>query len=983
MASESEVEPKSIDSMVHIRASDAFPKKEILMLFSEDSSTVGIIPFTLLSGEYAEFAGKTTDGSIVLTNYRLVVQIQSNSYSIPIGLLETVELKDIFFLYFYSKDAKTYRCTFSSNDQCVEWHKKLSAAISSPRRIENLFAFAHYAWGNEEGTIDYQNNLNNAEPSKSMFEDEVERMGFDLTISWRISTINDQYSLCLSYPTELLVPATIDDKVLIKLSTFRSSKRIPAVVWRHRGNGCVIARCSQPEMGWMGWRSNEDEKLIQEIGLACTYNGGTNRRREDEICEDQQNLQIVNSPKVLKILILDARSYAAAFTNRAKGGGYECPEYYPNCEIQFMNLVNIHYIRKSFHNLRAACAAITEQPNWLSLLENTKWLHYISGLLRASMMAVNAIEEERAVVVHCSDGWDRTSQIVSLAELMLDPYYRTIRGFQVLVEKEWLEFGHKFGDRCGHGLLSDDANERCPVFLQWLDCVHQLLIQFPISFEFNESFLVKLVEHTYSCLFGTFLCNNSRERNEHKIQNKTYSVWSFLNLKEHRYRNFLYVKNDSVLKPSFQVRDLRFWNSLFLQSSDSIKVSGVTVVSNGSASIETEENSGGSTPKEELLLPVPNGVEAELEEEAAATDEEEQQQQPSNGLVKTRSCGDLSSSLILKQRRLSDPRNLCELLSCEKCDSGSVKSKNLRESSDLEEGEMSLVNGEMSGKKDCSSEVSVELEPEIKTKVFETSTDTLVGELEPKKEEEEEEEDDVKLLLLSNNGNLNVNISTSTTELSDSRVQHYSKAVQSSNNYNNNNNNNLINNNNFELLNGSGKCALCSNGSCWCRSRKIYYDNFRTSSSGSAAGSGAAAGSSSVNGGTNFNGCRSPSFGFNSRTPSSGFPATPCDERSAFSSGSSSGSSNTLMASAVINGGSSSSSSAEKKLMFDIDGLSVVNDEVQLRLNELIAEHEAKVVHLKHLLSLTQLALCQQVCQRCNSQWRNNMTAEIMDEVVN
>lgn len=39
--------------------------------------------------------------------------------------------------------------------------------------------------------------------------------------------------------------------------------------------------------------------------------------------------------------------------------------------------------------------------------------------------------EKRSVLVHCSDGWDRTAQTCSLAEIILDPYYRTIHGFQV------------------------------------------------------------------------------------------------------------------------------------------------------------------------------------------------------------------------------------------------------------------------------------------------------------------------------------------------------------------------------------------------------------------------------------------------------------------------------------------------------------------------------------------------------------------------
>lgn len=65
--------------------------------------------------------------------------------------------------------------------------------------------------------------------------------------------------------------------------------------------------------------------------------------------------------------------------------------------------------------------------SWLGLLEKTMWLQHLSGLLAASVTVCHAIEKKgRPVLVHCSDGWDRTPQLVATAQLCLDPFYRTV-----------------------------------------------------------------------------------------------------------------------------------------------------------------------------------------------------------------------------------------------------------------------------------------------------------------------------------------------------------------------------------------------------------------------------------------------------------------------------------------------------------------------------------------------------------------------------
>ena len=84
-----------------------------------------------------------------------------------------------------------------------------------------------------------------------------------------------------------------------------------------------------------------------------------------------------------------------------------------------------------------------------SNLESSNWYEFIHRILKYSCEIAEKIVKNKSVLIHCSDGWDRTAQLVSLSELLIDPYYRTIKGFAVLIEKEWLSFGHQFGLRNG------------------------------------------------------------------------------------------------------------------------------------------------------------------------------------------------------------------------------------------------------------------------------------------------------------------------------------------------------------------------------------------------------------------------------------------------------------------------------------------------------------------------------------------------------
>ena len=420
----------------------------------------------------------------------------------------------------------------------------------------------------------------------------------------------------------MVVPSRISDTTLNYAAKYRSKCRIPALTYLHWANHGSITRSSQPMVGLKNARSIQDEKLIEAI-FSSHHFADPNSMAAKAAAEASASANPGSGGSTFAVygatstnLIVDARPTANAMVMVARGAGTENMEYYKGCKKTYLGIDNIHVMRDSINRLTDALREsepaatfgmqveptadpqpesgsesatgqaadpptlrATPEPVDANALRRSSWLKHISNLLEGSMTIVRNIHINSShVLIHCSDGWDRTSQLASISEICLDPYYRTFEGLAVLIEKDWLSFGFQFAHR--HGLKGnekcfvtasrhhtvDDEDDRAsdlsdgeaseapsqaaaaatafwgftkqltanfasgassagptpgspiretsPVFHQFLDCVWQLQRQFPTQFEYNDEFLVELFRVALESCFGTFLHDSERQRLE-------------------------------------------------------------------------------------------------------------------------------------------------------------------------------------------------------------------------------------------------------------------------------------------------------------------------------------------------------------------------------------------------------------------------------------------------------------------------------------
>lgn len=363
------------------------------------------------------------------------------------------------------------------------------------------------------------------------------------------------------YPKLIAVPRQVTDEQLAKIAKHRTRGRLPALSFVHGESGAVLVRCSQPRSGIKKLRCEEDEFYFKEMirrnpggekmiiydarpFLNAAWNRGVKGAGYED--EEHYNCKVVflNIPNIHRVKVAHDDLIASFYNpstfapasalleeNNDDDGLEHVPPPKDEEELPLRSPIATPPSSKNqlptppstppHHGVLGGAAAHSNHmakaakhsPSRVPDEHSESWLSAISKLLEGSIRMSKNLQDGICVVVHCSDGWDRTPQITSLVMLLSDPFYRTLMGFQILIEFQWISFGHKFSTRLGncaryaawlffvlgyidaiffvslgHGCDSEDPGVS-PVFLQWLDCCWQLLIQQPSEFQFTERLL--------------------------------------------------------------------------------------------------------------------------------------------------------------------------------------------------------------------------------------------------------------------------------------------------------------------------------------------------------------------------------------------------------------------------------------------------------------------------------------------------------------
>eukprot|EP01102_Stenamoeba_stenopodia_P002355 TRINITY_DN12170_c0_g2_i1.p1 TRINITY_DN12170_c0_g2~~TRINITY_DN12170_c0_g2_i1.p1 ORF type:complete len:698 (+),score=150.68 TRINITY_DN12170_c0_g2_i1:373-2466(+) len=307
---------------------------------------------------------------------------------------------------------------------------------------------------------------------------------------WRLMH-NENYELCKSLPSMFYVPMMASEELIKNALEFRHNSRIPVLTYEHN-NGSALLRSSQPNMG---------KTLVKESMLPLTQYANQYVGYSIKSTGKNEDFELIKaSGGGRQNFIIDLRSKENQSAQFLLGGGSEVQAWKQHLPdgwcFREHPIANIHAVQESFQSMQAL---------WIKGDSDLQWLRLNIAILKSVEAILTELKEPRTtVLVHCTDGWDRTTQVCFLSQLCCCSYFRTIHGFVDLFEKEFLAFGHPMKTRFY-------GKDWSPILLQTFDCARIIHKQNQSEFEFPEEFILSLYEVIINCkLIMNFNCESER-----------------------------------------------------------------------------------------------------------------------------------------------------------------------------------------------------------------------------------------------------------------------------------------------------------------------------------------------------------------------------------------------------------------------------------------------------------------------------------------
>lgn len=355
------------------------------------------------------------------------------------------------------KNFKFFKFKFNLQSMKVDGGRNITNAILHHARPSTL-----------ELLFGYENSLTNGASARApgTWDQAITDTG---AANVRVTRANEAWQVTSSLPSQFVIPGHVTDNMLSSIAVTCSGSRPPVWVWGHRSGGSLYI---QPEFGIVP--SAKLDSLLLEYFKS-------------------NNLKVI-----------DPREHLPKLSN---------------LEESYTAMLDIHCVDTEKEMKE-------RDAGYFSSLEGAGWLSSLGACLKLAEQAADDVVTGKTVVIKDDDGRTLSILVSSLVMVIMSAECRTREGLERLILRNWINLGFQFSKH--HTLIapigSDSKSTKssvCPLFLLFLDCVHQLCHQFPAHFEFLPAYLIAVWDAALLPVTQTFMFDSDHDRELARRHNKS------------------------------------------------------------------------------------------------------------------------------------------------------------------------------------------------------------------------------------------------------------------------------------------------------------------------------------------------------------------------------------------------------------------------------------------------------------------------------